>query len=132
QRPRRAFERARDPAAGTAEHRAHRLVGGDRRVKPLLSCTLIALATLAGCDAEEVMPPGTLKAPASARPPLDRLAAGELAEGRAAAFGLRLPRELVIDARFPGEVHASGPVAAESVANYVRARVDVSHVEIGA
>lgn len=93
---------------------------------------LVALVCLGACESDQVMPAGTLKATGSAQKPIDRLAPGELGEGKADAFGLTLPRELVIDARFPEAVHASGPVTPEALANYVRTRVDVAHVEIGA
>ncbi len=95
---------------------------------------LLALGALGalGCESEQIMPPGTLAAPASAKKPIDRLASGELAPGRAEAFGLLLPRDLQVDARFPDAVHASGAVAPEALANYIRQRVDVARVEIGA
>jgi hypothetical protein len=94
---------------------------------------LWALAALACDSAERVVPAGTSPASGTAAAkPLDRLAPGELAPGRAEAFGLILPRELRVDARFPDAVHASGPVTPEPLANYVRQRVEVAHVEIGA
>jgi hypothetical protein len=62
----------------------------------------------------------------------DRLAPGELAEGDAAAFGFRAPREMKLDARFPDAAHFSGRVTAERLSNYVRERVLASHVEVGA
>jgi hypothetical protein len=94
---------------------------------------LVLVLVLGGCDDEKVMPPGSLAAgEASGKKPLDRLAPGELAPGRAEAFGLVLPRDLNVEARFPDAVHATGAVSPEALANYVRVRVEVAHVEIGA
>ena len=47
-------------------------------------------------------------------------------------FGLRVPRSMSVDRRYPDAAHISGSVTPESVANYVRKRVVVSRVEIGA
>jgi hypothetical protein len=97
--------------------------------------TALALAALValGCDGEDrVVGPGSGAPGASAKKPVDRLAPGELAPGRLDAFGLVLPRDLSVDARFHDQVHASGPVTPEALANYVRTRVEVAHVEIGA
>lgn len=100
----------------------------------MIRALLLVLIALAGCDSDEtIMPAGSRpNAAGSARKPLDRLAPGELEPGRAEAFGLLLPRLLGVDARFPDAVHASGPVKPEALANYVRPRVEVAHVEIGA
>jgi hypothetical protein len=95
---------------------------------PLVLAVLLAL----GCE-EQIVPAGTLEAgTASRKTPVDRLAPGELAPGRSEAFGLLLPRELQVDARFPDAVHASGAVNPAALASYVRARVDVAHVEMAA
>jgi hypothetical protein len=71
-------------------------------------------------------------ASASAAPPVDRLAPGELAPGTESVFGLLLPRGMKVAAQFPRVAHATGPMPAEDVANYVRDRVDVRRVELGA
>jgi hypothetical protein len=95
----------------------------------------LALAVLlAACDSgERVVPKGAPRArDAGAAVPVDRLAPGELAPGRADAFGLLLPKELRIEARFADAVHASGPVQPEPLVAFVRKRVEVSHVEIAA
>lgn len=97
---------------------------------------MIALGALIaglGCDSDgSVVGPGAPLPAASGAKPVDRLAPGELPAGQSEAFGLVLPRALRLDARFPDGAHASGPVTPEALANYVRARVDVAHVEIGA
>ncbi len=63
--------------------------------------------------------------------PLDRLGPGELAPGAETVYGLVLPRGMRLSARFQRIAHATGPVPAEDVANYVRDRVDVHRVELG-
>jgi hypothetical protein len=96
----------------------------------------VALAwVLAACQDEPPVVPADY---GSARPPqvysgqpLDRLAPGELAPGKGDAFGLVLPRRLRVDGKFAREVHASGRVAPEDLANYIRKRVTVKHVELG-
>jgi hypothetical protein len=105
------------------------------RVNPwsLVGAGLLQLA----CESDDgpVVPAdyGTARPPPSwSARPLDRLAPGELAPGTAQAFGLVLPRVLRIEAQFPREVFASGQAAPEAVTNYVRTRVTVTRVEIGA
>jgi hypothetical protein len=91
---------------------------------------------LAACEDESAFVPadyGSAKPPTVySGQPLDRLARGELAPGKADAFGLLLPRRLRVEAEFPREVHASGRVPPEALANYIRKRVTVQHVELGA
>jgi hypothetical protein len=98
---------------------------------------VIGLLAAVGCrQEEEYVGPNLAAASASATapqpPPVDRLAPGELAPGKADAFGLVLPRKLKVDATFPRAVHASGRVSPEALSNYIRERVLVSHVELGA
>jgi hypothetical protein len=69
---------------------------------------------------------------ASAPKPVDRLAPGELEQGADRAFGLVLPKGLKVIRRFTDSVHAVGRVRPEDVANYVRHRVKVHRVELGA
>jgi hypothetical protein len=88
---------------------------------------------LGGCRCSKDASDPQANASASARrPPVDRLAPGELAEGPTSAFGLSFPQKMRLERRFADSAHAAGPVAPEAVANYVRQRVEVSHVEIGA
>jgi hypothetical protein len=82
-----------------------------------------ASAALAGSGASAVNP---------ANPPLDHLGPGEIPPGTETAYGLVLPRGMKVLARFPGVVHASGALSPEDVSNYVRDRVLVSRVELGA
>lgn len=70
--------------------------------------------------------------PSSTPPPVDHLGPGELPPGTQTAFGLVLPRGLSLLGVFPGVAHAAGPLTIEDVSNYVRARVDLRRVELGA
>lgn len=78
--------------------------------------------------------PAHMTAPiGSAAPkPVDRLAPDELAAGSADVWGFAVPREMRVEHRYQGVTHIVGPVKADALANYVRDRVTVSHVEIGA
>lgn len=64
--------------------------------------------------------------------PVDRLAPDELAAGNAEVFGFVVPREMQVEHRYKEATHLIGPVKPDALANYVRERVVVSHVEIGA
>lgn len=68
----------------------------------------------------------------SLTPPLDHLAADELAPGKLEVFGLPLPRGMEIESALKDRVYVRGLVSPEALANYVREHVAVSHVEIGA
>ena len=72
------------------------------------------------------------RASAKPRKPVDRLAPGELAEGNEKVFGLAVPRGMKLERQFVGAAHMVGRVKPEDVANYVRERVEVERVEIGA
>lgn len=93
----------------------------------VLCCGLLA------CDRDDAHAP---EAPSASAPssdvPRDHLAPGELQPGQEQAYGLALPRGLKIIRRFPDSIHAEGPIEAEHVANYVRKRVSVYRVELGA
>lgn len=91
------------------------------------------LASAAGCRRKErALPPDTQGAQA-AEPaaPVDRTLPGELAEGTDIAFGLPLPRHMIVRGRFPEAVFASGSLPSERVANYFRQRVTAERVETG-
>lgn len=90
----------------------------------------VALLFAAGCKGGS--DPSTEPAPAPVegpRPPVDKLEPGELAEGSEKAFGLAIPRAMLIEARFPDAVFAAGEIAPELVVNYVRKRVVSEGVE---
>ena len=64
--------------------------------------------------------------------PLDRLAPGELAPGTNRVFGFEVPEGMVVRGQFFEVAYLQGSVAPDALANYVRQRVVVDHVEIGA
>jgi hypothetical protein len=64
--------------------------------------------------------------------PLDRLAPGELRPGQKQVFGLDVPAGMVLRGEFLDVAYLHGKVTPEALANYVRDRVVVDHVEIGA
>jgi hypothetical protein len=102
-------------------------------VHPRLStAALLTVALAGGCRKHAVE---SAQPSASSRPPpqpLDRLAPGELPPGEEQLFGLQIPKGMVVQGRFKDTGLAYGHVDAENVANYVRTRVDVERVEIGA
>lgn len=88
---------------------------------------------LLGCRGERNAPAAVASAAASAAPlPLDHLAADELAPGKAEVYGFAVPREMEVESRLLDRAYVTGRVSPEALANYVRRRVTVSHVEIGA
>ena len=95
---------------------------------------LLFLSSVGACRKEEVVEPApsAAVAPDGAAVPKDRLAPGELLEGTEKAFGLTLPRRLHVDQSFVDVVYASGDPQPDAVANYVRARVRMGTVRIGA
>ena len=74
-----------------------------------------------GCKPKEKASPPP--APSAAPPSADRLAPGEIPEGRERAFTLPLPLHSNVKARFPGSVHVASTHSQEELANFVRARV---------
>jgi len=68
--------------------------------------------------------------PARSAPSPDRLAPGELPEGKGQMYGLLLPRGVRVKARFAKEAHAAGKVPMGALAAYLRKRVEVQHVEL--
>ncbi|MEZ4224150.1 MAG: hypothetical protein R3B13_24590 [Polyangiaceae bacterium] len=98
----------------------------------ILPLTALAASGFLACQGEpEVVGPGAPSASAVSKP-LDRLAPGELAQGKASAFGFVAPRQMRLERRYPDAAHFVGQLRPEAVANYVRERVAVQHVEVGA
>lgn len=100
-------------------------------VAALTLCVCAGVSLSLACDSGGNGPAPSASASTKPRTP-DRLAPGELAEGKDVLFGLTLPRGMQADARFPHSAHASGMVSAEMLANYVRHRVRVARVELAA
>lgn len=98
-------------------------------LKPL---ALAACFASAACQSKPP-PSGPALAVGSVAPkPVDRLAPDELAAGNAEVWGFVVPREMQVEHRYQDVTHLVGPVKADALANYVRDRVEVAHVEIGA
>ena len=96
---------------------------------------LVCLCSLPACRSKarpaEQAPVASVAAPTSAAP-VDRLAPDELAPGNSLVFGFEVPRGMTVRGAFDDVAYLEGDVAPEAVANYVRDRVEVEHVEIGA
>lgn len=92
-----------------------------------------ALAALPACRkrADPPAPAASAGAETSAKP-LDHLAPGELSQGMSQVFGFEVPLDMRIQGQFADVAYIEGRVSPEAVANYVRDRVEVAHVEIGA
>jgi hypothetical protein len=107
-------------------------VGQRRRIALVTWASVLAIALVPACrgrsDDTSAPPPGPIEAP---RPPVDTLEPGELAEGSEKAFGLPIPRAMLLEARFPDAVFATGDLAPELVSNYIRKRVVSEGVETG-
>jgi hypothetical protein len=98
---------------------------------------LLAGAAWVACVACEKGEAPTFTAPpageAGATPlPRDHLVAGELLEGSEQAFGLRLPRGTKLESVFPQQIVATCDAKATDVANYIRPRVSMGTVGVGA
>jgi hypothetical protein len=97
----------------------------------LILC-LVSIAAIGGapaCKRKEQAPPSP--AP-SARPSADRLAKGEIPEGKERAFTLPLPLHSSVKARFPGSIHVASAHTQEELSNFVRARVKDGKTSSGA
>ncbi|MBK7586502.1 MAG: hypothetical protein IPI67_40730 [Myxococcales bacterium] len=94
------------------------------------STTLVLFALTLGCENKKPIEFGPLAS--SSAKPVDRLAPGELAPGTDQVWGFVAPREMRLDKQFPTQAFFIGPVSAEALANYVRTRVEVERIEIGA
>jgi hypothetical protein len=90
----------------------------------------LALITTPSCRKDEPVP--VPPAPSASAVPLDHLGPGELRQGKESMYGLVLPDGMSIIARYADAMSAAGNLRPEHVANYVRERVVVSRVELGA
>ena len=99
-------------------------MGARRRLTLIAAVALAAaLPACSSCKQEKTPPP---------EKPVDRLAPNEVVEGKERAFGLPLPRDMRVKARFDTTVHALSPLSPEEVTNFVRARVKDGQVIPGA
>ena len=108
-------------AAAAAHRDDGERMGARRR---LIAVALASLASIGApaCKQKEKEQAPPAPAP-SARPSADRLAEGEIPEGRDRAFTLPLPLHSTVKARFAGSVHVASSHTQEELANFVRARV---------
>jgi hypothetical protein len=74
----------------------------------------------------------TVPTAAPTAPPRDHLVPGELIEGTENAFGLKLPRDTTITSAFPQQIMARCAAKATDVSNYIRPRVSMGTVSVGA
>jgi hypothetical protein len=93
---------------------------------------LLAALSIAGCRKEPEKKPRPAISAAPPQKPLDRLAPGELSPGTQQVFGFEVPTGMTVRGQFLKVAYINGKVAPEDMANYVRERVIVDHVEIGA
>jgi hypothetical protein len=103
------------------------------RPSAALALAFGALATLA---CRKVTPPAPSVAPSTSEvgsaKPIDHLAPDELEPGQSQVFGFEVPRRLRVKGAFLEVAYLEGNVTPEALANYVRERVEVDRVEIGA
>jgi hypothetical protein len=102
-------------------------VGRDLRVtrgRAALGAAMVL--AMAACRVHRVPDetPAARETAAAAPSPVDHLATGELVEGTEHAFGLTLPRGLVVTGNFVPVVYASGRLAVHPVVQYLRARLE--------
>jgi hypothetical protein len=99
-----------------------------------LACALIVSLALGCKRGSDAAADGGAQPSASQAPPapLDRLAPGELSPGKHQVFGFVVPKAMKIVSRSPSRVLLEGEVEAGELIDYVRVRVLVSHVEVGA
>jgi hypothetical protein len=88
----------------------------------------VALALLgAGCSKPSLAtgdaPASRLDTPPPSAAPADHLAPDELVEGPDKAFGIALPRGLVVEQRYPDTVVATGTMSVHALALYFRPRL---------
>jgi len=103
-----------------------------RSTLPLLAAVIAVTSGVACGKGEDVALAPLTVTPDAQAPPHDHLGDGELLEGTARVFGLVLPRGVSIDSNLPPQVIASGDPRAGDVANYVRTRVAMGTVKVGA
>jgi hypothetical protein len=81
----------------------------------------------AGCGKPSVgggdAPASNLDVPVPSARPADHLGPDELIEGTEKAFGLTLPRGLVVEHRYPDTLEAGGPMTVHALVLYLRPRL---------
>jgi hypothetical protein len=100
------------------------------RVKSRLAFSTLLLC--ASCHPKTAPAPVGSATASAASTPVDHLAPDELASGAADIWGFPVPRDMHIESHYHEVAYLSGAVKPDALSNYVRDRVIVSHVEIGA
>ena len=95
-----------------------------------LATIAVLLAVGAGCRKKTVAVRPAPSSVPSAKP-IDRLAPGELTAGESQVFGFDVPAGMKVKGAFLEVAYLEGQVGPEALANYVRERVELHHVEIG-
>jgi hypothetical protein len=98
-------------------------MGTRRRLTALTVLLIVGVAACSSCKRKE-------EPPTEVKPP-DHLAPTEVVEGKERAFGLPLPRDAKVAARFGKTVHVQTPLSPEELVNFVRARVKDGKVTPG-
>jgi hypothetical protein len=100
------------------------------RRRETLATIALLLAVGAGCKRKSIATRPVASSAPSAKP-VDRLAPGELTAGQSQVFGFEVPAGMRVRGAFLEIAYLEGNVEPEPLANYVRERVEVEHVEIG-
>jgi hypothetical protein len=91
------------------------------------------LALCAGaCHEKQSAPAEVIASTTPSAKPLDHLSPGELGQGAGQVFGFAVPSRMKVLGAFIDVAYLQGDVTPEAIANYVRERVQVDHVELGA
>ena len=93
---------------------------------------LVLALLVTACPSERSEAGASSASAGPSQKPVDRLAPDELAPGKREVFGLEVPRDMTVRGKFTDVAYLEGDMTPEALANYVRERVEVSHVEIGA
>ncbi len=102
------------------------------RGRALASLCAFAFFAPIACRSPSPSPTKPVPKPTASAKPLDRLEPGELAPGLGQVFGLPVPEGMRIKGAFDRSAFLEGNVRPEALANYVKDRVNIEHVEIGA
>lgn len=101
---------------------------GARRWAPA-AAFVVGISACARAPAESTQITTSAPPATPAVTPIDHLAPGELIEGTTRAFGLLLPRDLVVESTFAEVLYANADVGVHPLAKYFRARVQGGSLE---
>lgn len=92
----------------------------------------VVLVTGCGRTTGEPAPAPSAAPPVASQLPVDHTLPDELPEGPVKVLGLALPRGFVVARVFEGQTIVRGDAPTERAATYLRRRLDVGSVEVGA